>query len=61
MADHASVVAHTVDSLGALGESLPEDQQGVFGRHVEVARAALSRMVISSAKSSANHTLWGDR
>ena len=58
---HASVVAHTVDSMDALRKSLPEDQQGVFSRQVEVAHAALSRMMISSAKSSTNHTLWVDR
>ena len=55
---HASVLAHAIDTLDGIKASIPEDKRQMFEDQLYVARTALSRIMVTSAKHVVNHTLW---
>ena len=55
---HASVLAHALDAMDTLKDSVPEASVPVFQRQLKVARIALSKIIVGSAKNVANHNIW---
>ena len=55
---HTSVLSHALDALAQLGAGVSDDKQQMLNNQLDIARCALSKMIILSTKNIANHTLF---